>query len=96
MYSKCMARIKERWDFRVAPDTDDLVRRAAETSDKTLTDFVVAAATVEAQRVLADRTMFVLDADQWARFIEILDRPERDNAGLAALFSKPSVFDANE
>ena len=39
-----MARTKERWDFRVAPETDRLVRRAAETADRTLTDFVVGAA----------------------------------------------------
>lgn len=96
MYSGYMARVKERWDFRVASDTDDLVRRAAETTDRTLTDFVVAAATMEAERVLADRTTFVLDAEQWEKFIEILDRPERDNPGLARLFSKPSVFNDGE
>ena len=29
---------------------------------------------------------------QWARFIEILDRPPRENPGLAKLFSRPSAF----
>jgi uncharacterized protein (DUF1778 family) len=87
-----MAKVKERWDFRVASETDQLVRQAAETADQTLTDFVVDAAVVEAERVLADRTQFVLDAELWGRFVELLDRPPQDNPGLAKLFSTPSVF----
>lgn len=87
-----MAKVKERWDFRVASDTDQLVRQAAETADQTLTDFVVDAAVVEAERVLADRTQFVLDAERWDRFVELLDRAPQDNPGLERLFSKQSVF----
>jgi uncharacterized protein (DUF1778 family) len=91
-----MASTKERWDFRVEPDTDELVRRAAESVDKTLTDFVVSAATIEAERVLADRTTFVLEPEQWATFIELLDRPERGNPGLDRLFSRPGLFARDE
>lgn len=94
MYNKSVARIKERWDFRVAPEADRLVRHAAETADRTLTDFVVEAAVVEAERVLADRNQFVLETEQWARFVELLDRPPQDKPGLEKLFSKPSVFAA--
>jgi uncharacterized protein (DUF1778 family) len=89
-----VARIKERWDFRVDPDTDRLVRQAAETAERTLTDFVVDAAVVEAERLLADRTTFVLEAEQWERFVELLDRSPQDNPGLERLFSKPSIFSA--
>lgn len=92
MYTTRMAKVKERWDFRVASDTDQLVRQAAETADQTLTDFVVDAAVVEAERVLADRTQFVLDAERWDRFVELLDRAPQDNPGLERLFSKQSVF----
>jgi len=89
-----MAKVKERWDFRVASETDELVRQAAETAERTLTDFVVDAALVEAERVLADRTHFVLGTEQWNRFVELLDRPPQDKPGLEKLFSKPSVFAA--
>jgi uncharacterized protein (DUF1778 family) len=89
-----MAKIKERWDFRVASETDRLVRQAAETTDRTLTDFVVGAAVMEAERVLADRTQFVLDSEEWNRFFELLDRPPQDKPGLERLFSKPSIFTA--
>ena len=87
-----MRQVSERWDFRVAPGTDSLVRRAAQLADRTLTEFVVDAAVLEAERVLADRTQFVLGREEWARFVEILDRPPRENPGLKKLFSRPSVF----
>jgi uncharacterized protein (DUF1778 family) len=87
-----MAKTKERWDFRVAPEADRLVRQAAEAAERTLTDFVVDAAVLEAERLLADRTQFVLDSAQWERFVELLDRSPRENPGLQKLFSRPSVF----
>lgn len=89
-----MVRVNERWDFRVDADTDRLVRQAAQTTERTLTDFVVDAAVVEAERLLADRREFVLDAEQWQRFVTLLDRSPQDNPGLAKLFSEPSVFNA--
>jgi uncharacterized protein (DUF1778 family) len=92
VYSDAVAKIRERWDFRVDPETDRLVRRAAQTADRTLTDFVVDAAVVEAERLLADRAEFVLDAERWERFVELLDRSPQDNPGLAKLFATPSVF----
>jgi uncharacterized protein (DUF1778 family) len=87
-----MASTKERWDFRVEPETDRLVRQAAASSQRTLTDFVVDAAVLEAERLLADRTTFTLERAQWEQFVELLDRPPRENPGLEKLFSKPSVF----
>ena len=89
-----MAKIKERWDFRVAPETDRLVRKAAEAAERTLTDFVVDAAVVEAERLLADRTQFVLGAERWDRFVELLDRSPQENPGLEKLFATPSIFSA--
>jgi uncharacterized protein (DUF1778 family) len=89
-----MAKVKERWDFRVDADTDRLVRQAAQTAERTLTDFVVDAAVVEAERLLADRREFVLDAEQWQRFVTLLDRPPQETPGLEKLFAKPSVFSA--
>ena len=88
-----VARATDRWDFRVAADADEFVRRAADVSHRTLTDFVVEAAVIAADRVLGDRTRFDLEDEQWMRFMEMLDRPPQENPGLAKLFSKPSVFE---
>jgi len=82
-----------RWNLRVASDDDIVVRRAADESDRELSEFVRSAAVLEAERVLADRTVFRLDEVQWNRFAEILDRPPRVPAGLKELFSRPGVFE---
>ena len=92
VYTTSMAKVNERWDFRVEAETDRLVRQAAASSQRTLTDFVVDAAVVEAERLLADRTAFELEQEQWERFVELVDRSPRDNPELEKLFSKPSVF----
>ena len=89
-----MAKMKERWDFRVATPTDELVRQAAATTERSLTDFVVEAALIEAERVLADRTVFALPPKEWDRFVELLDRPPRVSPGLEKLFASPSVLSA--
>jgi uncharacterized protein (DUF1778 family) len=82
-----------RWNLRVAPSDDIVVRRAAEESHRDLSEFVRTAAVMEAERVLADRTVFTLDTKSWNRFLESLDRPPRIPTGLRDLFSRPSVFE---
>ena len=82
-----------RWNLRVAPSDDIVVRKAAGESDRELSEFVRTAAVLEAERILADRTVFALEKTQWDRFVEILDRPPRVPAGLKGLFSRPSAFE---
>jgi uncharacterized protein (DUF1778 family) len=81
-----------RWSFRVAPEEDALVREAASMRSEDLTHFVRGAALVEADRVLSERRNFVLDAERWDSFVELLDRPVSANPGLEELFSRRSVF----
>jgi uncharacterized protein (DUF1778 family) len=82
-----------RWNLRVAPADDFVVRKAAKESNRELSEFVRSAAVAEAERTMADRTVFALEDDQWARLMEILDRPPHVPAGLEELFSRPSVFE---
>lgn len=82
-----------RWNLRVKADDDIVVRRAAAESERELSEFVRSAAVNEAERVLADRTVFTLDGPSWERFVAALDRPPRVPAGLRELFSRPSVFE---
>lgn len=84
---------ESRWNLRVASDDDIVVRKAADESDRDLSEFVRSAAVLEAERILADRRVFALDDARWDRFVEILDRPPRVPAGLRELFSRPSVFE---
>lgn len=84
---------RNSWNFRIAPDDDELVRAASSATGATLSSFVREAAITEARRVLADRTIFELDEPEWERFQELLAREPRVSEGLRELFSKPSVFE---
>jgi uncharacterized protein (DUF1778 family) len=91
--AKQAAKRESKWNFRVADDDDALVRAASSLSGGTLSAFVREAATSEARRVLADRTVFELDESAWAAFSGLLDREPQVPDGLRDLFSKPSVFE---
>ena len=78
-----------RLNLRVAPADDALLRQAAELTGETLSEFVVESARERAERLVADRTRFVLDADEWSVFCEALDRPAEVKPALRELFERP-------
>lgn len=82
-----------RWTLRVTESTDQVVRAAALTADRSLADFVVGAAVGEAEHVLAGRTRFALGEPAWSAFVDLLDRPVREPDGLRDLMATDSVFD---
>jgi uncharacterized protein (DUF1778 family) len=89
-----VAELKDtRWTIRVTEPADHVVRAAALAAHRNLTDFVVGAAVGEAERVLADRTRFMLEEPAWSRFMELLDRPAREPESLRDLLASESVFD---
>lgn len=65
-----------------------LIERAAETSGKTRTAFILDATLQRAEVVLADRTRFVLTAAQMNRFVAALDAPLPDPDALRSLLSR--------
>ena len=83
----------ERLELRIDPDQKRLLEDAAAATDRSVTAFVLQSASIAAQDVLADRTTFVLGAEEWAAFTTALDRPPRANPRLAAFLSEPSVLD---
>jgi len=82
----------ERLEVRTTPANRELIDRAVAASGTGLTEFVVANLTVAAHRVLADRSVFVLDAAAREAWEEINRRPARDLAGLRELMARPSPF----
>lgn len=82
-----------RWNLRVESSEDALVRAASDVAETSYSNFVRAAAVSEARRVLADRTQFPLDAQAWAQFTQLLERPPRVPSGLRDLYSRPSIFE---
>lgn len=85
-------RRSRRMDLRTTPEERDLIDRAVEAAGGDLTDFVVSHTVAAAQRVLADRDRFELDADSLAAWEAINARPARDLPGLRRLMRRPSPF----
>ena len=82
----------QRLDLRLTKEQDALIRRAAEQDTRSISDFVLSAATLEAQRRLADQRLFILNEEDHARFEEILEAPPTDDPQLRKLFDRPSPF----
>jgi uncharacterized protein (DUF1778 family) len=80
----------ERLELRTSQKQAEVIRQAAAITDKTVTGFVLDAATLEAQRAFADRRLFRLDADHWQRFVDALDRPTKAKPRLRELMRRSS------
>ncbi|WP_240342318.1 DUF1778 domain-containing protein [Methylococcus sp. EFPC2] len=65
-----------------------MLRRAAEVAHKSLTDFVLDAACQAAEQTLLDQRLFIVSGSQYQSRMEMLERPESDNASLADLFAR--------
>jgi uncharacterized protein (DUF1778 family) len=78
-----------RVNLRVAPADDILLRQAAELLGETLSEFLIESGRERAERVVADRTRFVLDEAAWSAFNEALDRPAEIKPELRDLFARP-------
>jgi len=78
-----------RVHLRVAADDDELLRSAAASAQQTLSEFLIESGHERAERLLGDRTRFVLSDAQWDRFAAALDRPAREHPALVELFRRP-------
>ncbi len=78
-----------RVQLRVAPSDDALLRRAASLRDESLSEFLVESGRERAERLLADRTEFVVSDAQWQAFAAALDRPAVIRPELVELFARP-------
>jgi uncharacterized protein (DUF1778 family) len=83
----------EKLDLRVSSDAKRALRRAAEASRQSLSDFVLTSALTRAEEVLAEQTTIALSADDWEAFLVALDAPPQSRPRLARLLSEPGVFD---
>jgi uncharacterized protein (DUF1778 family) len=78
----------QRVHLRVAASDDQLFRSAAATAHESLSEFLVESGRERAERLLADRTRFVLSAAEWRAFTIALDRPPREVPELVELFRR--------
>lgn len=85
-------RKEDRLELRLEPERRQLLDEAAAASGMSTSAFVLSHATTAAQMALADRTSFVLPAERWDEFVELLDRPARSFPDLAAFLARPSIL----
>ena len=80
-------------DLRLTPEDKRTLQAAAAASRRSVSEFVLESALVRAEETLADRTRFVLNAEQWKAFLDALDSPPRELPRLERLFQEPSVIE---
>src|SRR5205814_2169637 len=73
-------------DLRLTPEAKRTLQEAATVAGRSVSQFVLESAMLQAEETLADRTRFVLNAAQWEAFLAVLDAPPRDLARLKRLF----------
>jgi uncharacterized protein (DUF1778 family) len=78
----------QRVHLRVAASDDELFRTAAAAANESLSEFLVESGRERAERLLADRTRFVLSRAQWREFTTALDRSPREIPELVELFRR--------
>jgi len=79
--------------LRMRPLQKDVIARAAELKQTTMTNFMVEQAFNAAQQILADQAHFYLSPEKWEEFCAALDAPPRDLPEFRKLLMQPSVFD---
>jgi uncharacterized protein (DUF1778 family) len=77
-----------RVEARVAPESLEIIRRAAEIQGRSVSDFVVAAAQEAAQRTLAEIEILRLSREAQERFAAALLDPPAPTDTLARAFDR--------
>jgi uncharacterized protein (DUF1778 family) len=76
-----------RLGLRATPRQEALLRQAAETANRSLTDFILDAACQAADQILLDQRMFLVSGHTYQALLDLLDEPETDNSGLTDLYA---------
>jgi uncharacterized protein (DUF1778 family) len=82
-----------RFGLRASKEQETVLRRAAEASHKSLTEFILDSACAAAEQTLLDQRLFLVSGQQHQNLMGLLDAPARTNGGLRKLFSKPAPWD---
>jgi len=82
--------------LRMRPLQKEVIARAANLKQTTLTNFMVEQAFQAAQQILADQVHFYLSDEKWDEFCAALDAPPKDLPRLRKLLTRPSAFDGSK
>lgn len=82
-----------RLNLRATTHQKEIIAKAAELKQTTMSDFIMEKAYQAASEILAEQTQFILSAEKWAEFCEALDAPPRQIPALRKLLTQPSILD---
>lgn len=80
---------RETLNLRIPAAVRSLIDRAAESSGKTRTDFILGAARRAAEEALLDRTVLSVNSTIYAQFLARLDEPPQPNDRLRRTMQTP-------
>ena len=81
--------------LRLRTAQKEIIARAAQIKQTSLTSFMVEHAFSAAQQVIADQIHFALSPERWEAFCTALDMPPKEIPTLRKLLTEPSIFDDN-
>lgn len=84
-----MVATRNQINIRLDSQQQALIDRAAQSVGKTRTEFILDASRREAEQVLLDRTVFVLEPETYDKFVEMLDAPTAPIDALREFLSAP-------
>ena len=82
-----------RVGLRTTLEQEVVLRRAAEVSHKSLTDFILDSACTAAEQTLLDQRLFMVSDEKYQNLMDLLDRPAKANKGLKDLFARKAPWD---
>jgi uncharacterized protein (DUF1778 family) len=85
---------RHRLNLRIDPSLRALLEEAAMAANLTLSSFILTAARMRAEQVLADRVHFPVPPEQWNAFMAALDQPAREHPRLQRLMQEPTVLES--
>ena len=83
-----------RLGLRATPAQEAVLRRAAEVSHKSLTDFILDSACLAAEQTILDQRLFMVSGSQAEALMDLLDSPEQTNEGLQDLLARRAPWEA--
>lgn len=83
----------ERLQLRLTPQQKNVLSRAAQLKQTTMTNFILEQSYEAAIDVLAEQSLFSLSDQAWDSFCTDLESPPKEIPALKKLLTEPSIFD---
>jgi len=84
-----------RLHVHATPEQEAVLRRAASVAQKSMTDFILDSACAAAEQTLLDQRRFMVTGSQVQDVLDLLDQPERENAGLKDLLERRAPWEGS-